>query len=116
MLRPGHLSRLTGALISLGVLSTSVQAQTTPRIEPDRPRDETAPAPSDPRQDPRSTGATARPGENLSQRLERTEGVIRPPADLNPEMSVRTPGQGTATTPVIRPPGEPGGNPTVQPK
>lgn len=72
--------------------------------------------PIDPRQDPRSTTTTARPGETLSERLGRTDGVIRPPTDLNPDMSVRPPVPNPGTTPVIPPPGSPGGDQRVQPK
>ena len=98
-----------------GVYCIGAAAQTSAQDDANRPRDETTQAP-DPRQDPRSTGATARPGENLSERLERTEGVIRPPSDLNPDSRVRPPVPDPGTTRVIPPPGEPGGNPLVQPK
>jgi hypothetical protein len=44
-------------------------------------------------------------GENLSERLDRSEGVITPPAGVDPEMTVRPkePGAGS-TMPVIPPP------------
>ena|SRR5215211_6397870 len=68
-------------------------------------------------QDPRSTGSDARPGETLSDRLERTQGVIRPPASIAPDMpQARPPAPDPGTTPVIPPPGTPGGNPQVEPK
>jgi len=70
-----------------------------------------------PPQDPRSTGLDARPGETLSDRLERTQGVIRPPASIAPDMpQARPPAPDPGTTPVIPPPGTPGGNPQVEPK
>ena len=62
------------------------------------------------------TVASNEPGESLSQRLERTEGVIRPPSDLNPDARVRPPAADPGTTRVIPPPGERGGNQLVQPK
>jgi len=52
-------------------------------------------------------------GQNLSQKLSRSNGVICPP-DVDPAMKAPTPNQGTM--PVIPPPGSPGGNPHVQPK
>jgi hypothetical protein len=64
-------------------------------------------------QDPRSTGSTC-PGENLSERLERCSGVIRPPSGISPDNTIRPPDPGTM--PVIPPPGSPGGNPNVDPK
>jgi hypothetical protein len=68
-------------------------------------------------QDPRSTQSDARPGESLTERLNRTDGVIRPPDNIAPRMpqaSPPTPDPGT--TPVIPPPGTPGGSQQVDPK
>src|SRR5215207_8551684 len=103
-------SRAVALCLSLFAGACPLAAQTAEPDRADKPRDETTQAP-DPRQDPRSTGATARPGESLSQRLERTEGVIRPPSDLNPDSRVKPPVADPGTTPVIPPPGAPGGNP-----
>jgi len=69
--------------------------------------------PADPRQDPRATGS-ARPGETLSERLDRSGGVIRPPPDIAPDNTIRPRDPGT--TPVIPPPGSPGGDPRIEPK
>ena len=51
---------------------------------------------------------------NLSQKLDDTAGVICPPDVDDPAMKAPTPTGGN--TPVIPPPGSPGGNPNVQPK
>lgn len=51
---------------------------------------------------------------NLSEKLERSEGVICPPLDVDPDIAVVPHGGGR--TPVIPPPGSPGGDPTVRPK
>ena len=40
-------------------------------------------------QDPRSTGSTSPSRETLSERLESNDGVIRPPADIAPDMAIR---------------------------
>jgi len=53
-------------------------------------------------------------GENLSDKLARTEGVICPPENIDPE--IRAPAPGGGLTPVIPPPGSPGGDPSVRPK
>lgn len=106
---------LLGLSLAVGVIvacTVAVRAQTT---TPQPPQPD-AVAPVDPTQDQRSTRGTARPGESLSDRLERTEGVIHPPSDLNQGRTVRPPVSEPGTTPVIPPPGEPGGNPNVQPK
>jgi hypothetical protein len=52
-------------------------------------------------------------GQSLSEKLDRTEGVLCPP-NVDPEMKVPTPE--TGKTPVIPPPGSPGGDPNVRPK
>lgn len=55
-----------------------------------------------------------RPGETLSDRLDRTDGVIPPARNLDPEMT--RPAPDTGTMPVIPPPGSPSGSSNVQPK
>jgi len=67
-------------------------------------------------QDPRSTGSVGGSSAPLSEKLESTGGVIRPPTDIAPDMAVRPPVPEPGTTPVIPPPGSPGGDPTVEPK
>ena len=53
---------------------------------------------------------------NLSRELDRSNGVIRPPQQIDPEMQVTPPDPGSQRTPVIPPPGSPGGNQQIQPK
>ena len=62
-----------------------------------------------------STGCTPqeRSNQTLSQKLDQTKGVICPP-DIDPAIQAPTPNAGK--TPVIPPPGSPGGNPNIQPK
>jgi hypothetical protein len=52
-------------------------------------------------------------GENLSDKLARTDGVLCPP---NVDPDIRQPAPGGGKTPVIPPPGSPGGDQSVQPK
>ena len=54
-----------------------------------------------------------RGNQTLSEKLGQTHGVICPP-DIDRGMKAPTPDAGK--TPVIPPPGSPGGNPNVQPK
>lgn len=49
-----------------------------------------------------------------SEELSKSDGVICPPAGVDPEITTPPPGGGR--TPVIPPPGTPGGNPNVVPK
>jgi hypothetical protein len=51
--------------------------------------------------------------QSLSEKLDRTEGVICPP-NVDPDM--RAPAPNIGNTPIIPPPGSPGGNPNVRPK
>ncbi len=50
----------------------------------------------------------------LSDKLAQSDGVLCPPAGVDPEIRAPTPDVGR--TPVIPPPGSPGGDPTVRPK
>jgi hypothetical protein len=62
-----------------------------------------------------ATGCTpqARSNQTLSEKLDQSKGVICPP-DIDTGIKAPTPDAGK--TPVIPPPGSPGGNPNVQPK
>jgi hypothetical protein len=53
-------------------------------------------------------------GDSASEKLARTDGVICPPPGLDPD--IRALASGGGRTPVIPPPGSPGGDPSVQPK
>jgi hypothetical protein len=52
--------------------------------------------------------------EPLGDKLARSDGVLCPPTGVDPE--IRAPTPDTGNTPVIPPPGSPGGDPTVRPK
>jgi len=56
-------------------------------------------------------------GETLSERLDRSDGVIKPPAGVDRGMQVtpKDPNAGS-NMPVIPPPGSPGGDKNIQPK
>lgn len=64
--------------------------------------------------DTQETQGAAGPRDSLGDKLARTDGVICPPADIDPDLHQPAPGGGK--TPVIPPPGSPGGDPSVQPK
>jgi hypothetical protein len=53
--------------------------------------------------------------ENLSERLDRSDGVIHPPDSVDPEMRVAPPPTGDKM-PVVPAPGSSGGDPTIKPK
>jgi hypothetical protein len=64
------------------------------------------------------SGSQAQPSgqdNSLAHQLSRSRGVIKPPP--TPDENVLTPpNENSVKTPVIAPPGTPGGNPTVIPK
>jgi len=78
----------------------------------------TQPTPTDRDRQPQSeTQGQAPPNaENRSDRLDQSKGVIKPPQGVDPGMQVPAPGPGSQRTPVIPPPGTPGGDQSVQPK
>jgi hypothetical protein len=61
--------------------------------------------------DGQTTGQNREP---LGDKLARSEGVLCPPAGVDPEIRAPTPEGGN--TPVIPPPGSPGGDPNLRPK
>jgi hypothetical protein len=56
------------------------------------------------------------PDQSLSEQLDESKGVIDPPPIGDAGIHVPAPDPTPGTTPVIPPPGTPGGDPTVQPK
>ena len=61
--------------------------------------------------DPGTT--TGSSGENLSDKLARGEGVLCPP---EMDRNIQIPPRNGGKTPVIPPPGSPGGDPSLRPK
>src|SRR3984893_18241978 len=57
---------------------------------------------------------TAQRAEPLGDKLAKSDGVLCPPSGVDPE--IRAPTPDTGNTPVIRPPGSPGGDPRLRPK
>ena len=103
---------LAGAFLLAGLVAASSQ---TSQPLPNSPLSDIQGRP-DPTQDPRSTGAIGGSSESLSEKLGKSGGVIRPPANIAPDMAVRPPDPDPGTTRVIPPPGSPGGDPTIVPK
>ena len=88
-------------------------AQTAP--PPVRGTNNCAPTESTPQGNIAPQGATTgQRTEPLGDKLARSDGVLCPPAGVDPAMRAPTPDSGN--TPVIPPPGSPGGDPTVRPK
>jgi hypothetical protein len=60
-----------------------------------------------------TTGQSAAP---LGDRLAKSDGVLCPPSNIDPQMHAPAPNAGAGNMPVIPPPGSPGGDPNVRPK
>jgi hypothetical protein len=74
---------------------------------------QTTPAP--PQASP-NNGATKDADKPLSKKLNENDGVLKPPHGVDPEMHQAPPARTGDKMPVIIPPGEPGGDQSVQPK
>ena len=118
--------RMTYSLYLLGLLmaaSGAAYAQAPP-AQATPPAQTAPPAPASncsPMQPvaPRGTVApegttTGQRAELLGDKLARSDGVLCPPAGVDPEIRAPTPDSGNM--PVIPPPGSPGGDPNVRPK
>jgi len=57
---------------------------------------------------------TGQSHEPLGDKLAKSDGVLCPPSEVDP--AIRAPTPDTGNTPVIPPPGSPGGDPSVRPK
>lgn len=114
---------------TLMVLPAAAFAQAPPA--PSTPPQQTAPPSAErsaaatncaPMPRPSQSGSVATPdgtttgqrNEPLGDKLAKSDGVLCPPAGVDPEMHAPAPEVGN--TPVIPPPGSPGGDPTIRPK
>jgi hypothetical protein len=65
---------------------------------------------------PDTKGEKDTPDKPLTEELKQNEGVLEPPHDMDSKIERPAPVPNPGTTPVIPPPGSPGGNPDIQPK
>jgi hypothetical protein len=97
--------RLLFSLIVMSAIGGAAQAQT---LAPPPP----AAGPKD--CPPGVSSQNQNSDRTLSDKLASSQGVLCPPAGMDPE--IRHPPQGGGTIKVIPPPGSPGGDQSVQPK
>lgn len=109
MTRPA-ISALVAALVLAGTVGGAAIAQDTRNLRPQPLPEVTQPPPAG-ENAPQPEGSTVPPGEDLSH----SGGVLTPPPSADQGV-VKPPSEGTGSMPIIRPPGTPGGNPSVQPK
>jgi hypothetical protein len=106
---------MAGGLTAASAQNPDVLLQQAPNMPPlqQMPAEKIEPGEDPTRdEDPTQTGST----NTLSDKLEKSDGVIKPPPTATPDITVPAPNPDPGTTPVIPPPGSPGGNPLVDPK
>jgi hypothetical protein len=102
--------------VMIALSSAAVAQAPAAKPAPERGSNNCAPTESMPREGsigPQGT-TTGQRSEQLGDKLAKSDGVLCPPAGVDPQMHAPTPDAGN--TPVIPPPGSPGGDPTVRPK
>jgi hypothetical protein len=105
----------SGAAVAQAPPSPATPPQQTAPPAPQRPSDCTPTQTDHLRGTVNPDGTTTgQAGEPLSDKLAKSDGVLCPPSGVDPEMRAPTPD--TGKTPVIPPPGSPGGDPNVRPK
>jgi hypothetical protein len=92
-----------GAFVCLAAAFALVQPAWSQSTPPDRDRQ------------PKTETEGQAPSGNLSDRLDRSKGVIQPPQSVDPGMQVSPPNP-DARMPVIPPPGSRDGDRTIEPK
>ena len=95
------------ATLACGILVAASQA-----AEAQAPQSPGAQPPASPEAAPNDKS----PNEPLAKKLDKNEGVLKPPKGVDPEMHVEPPANSGSKMPIIVPPGEPGGDQSVQPK
>jgi hypothetical protein len=79
-------------------------------------RNDCAPTQTTPQGNIAPEGTTTGQAAPLGDRLAKSDGVLCPPSNVDPQMHAPAPNAGTGNMPVIPPPGSPGGDPNVRPK
>ncbi len=110
-MRPRICAATIALALASGTCFASAQDRPAPPLLPQSPNSDC--------QREAGGGDPPAPGEttgsaNLSDQLARSKGVICPPAGVDPGISA--PPIGGGRTPVIPPPGTPGGDPNIVPK
>jgi hypothetical protein len=115
------MSRLNRHAVLAAILAASVWAWAGPcraaaaNVAPD-------PSPQQAEQTPQTVPEDTRPGKSgsssgpLSDKLDRSDGVIHPPSGVDPKIHKSPPSTGSSRMPVIPPPGTPGDKSDIEPK
>ncbi|MGV7212909.1 hypothetical protein [Bradyrhizobium sp. UFLA05-112] len=105
----------SGTAMAQAPPSPATPPQATAPPPPQRASDCTPTQSDQPRGTVRPDGqTTGQAREPLGDKLAKSDGVLCPPSGVDPEM--RAPAPEVGKTPIIPPPGSPGGDPNVRPK
>ncbi len=114
-----RLTFIAAAILAAALAVEAAHAQPAPSLvepkppaAPEKPGSETAPPPQS---EDGSKTTQEQESAPLSDKLKESEGVIEPSPGADPDIQKPTPDI-NSKMPVIPPPGEPGGDPNVQPK
>ena len=106
---------LTAWFAAAGAQQPPTRATPSQQTAPPAPARSANCAPMPPKGTTAPEGSTVgQSNEQLGDKLARSDGVLCPPSGVDPEIRAPTPDAGT--TPVIPPPGSPGGDPSLRPK
>ena len=106
MFRPSRVASIIGFATTLLWAAPPGFAQTRTPLPPAKPSHQSVP-------EAQGSGGS---GEPLSNKLDRQGGVIIPPADIDSGLAKSPPKSAGENTPIIPPPGTPGGKPGANPK
>jgi hypothetical protein len=101
---------------ALALLLSGAAAGPAAAITPTSPNKDQTADKSSPQTVPEDRAVSGSSTEPFSDKLDRSGGIIRPPGNVDPGMMQAPPTVGSKSTPVIPPPGAPGGKPGVNPK
>lgn len=121
--------KMTSAILVAGLAIAGsgvaiAQAPPTPATPPaqtappsgDRASANCAPTQTTPQGNIVPNGGNGQRSDNLGDKLAKSDGVLCPPGNVDPAMRAPAPNSDSSNTPVIPPPGSPGGDQSVRPK
>ena len=106
MSRSSRLASLIGIAVAFTWAACPVAAPARTLLPPEKPSHQSVP-------EAEGSGGS---GEPLSNKLDRSGGVIKPPAGIDSGLAKSPPSVGSERMPVITPPGAPGGKSGANPK
>ena|SRR3990172_9892775 len=116
---PGRRTQGAGIMAALALaalVAAPALAQTPPEPAPPPGMPDISDPPAESTPAPDAKGETGEPDKPLSEELKEKEGVLEPPQDMDSKIERPAPVPNPNTTPVIPPPGSPGGDQSIEPR